>query len=83
MMKEYFDQLVKKFDPDIKIRDAALSHVGKILSATQTDRLAYLINRGMTYNNPHIGLNYVAEKGIKIDMKDPKNSLRKLISEHG
>ena len=82
MMNEQFDIFEKKFQFDIKLQDTVLEHTKKILNITQLSRLTYLINRGMTYNNPHIGLKYVREHGVEIDLKDPKNSLKKQITVH-
>ena len=78
MMKTYFDQLESKFKPDITIQNMVLKQVKKVLNKTQFERLVYLLNRGMTYNNPKISIKYVTEHGVKIDITDPKNSIRVL-----
>ena len=82
MMRAEFDRLEKRFEPGIGLRNAVLDHVRRVLSATQLDRLAYLINRGMTYNNSHIGMKYVRENGVRIDLADPAGSLQELMREH-
>lgn len=82
MMKKKFDSMEEKFNPDKTIRNIVLKHVKKLLSISQFNRLSYLIDRGMTYNNPHISMKYVKEYGVEIDLKDPKNSLKKQMSNH-
>lgn len=79
MMESCFDAMSAKFEPDITLRESVLRHIRKILSATQIDRLTYLINRGMTYNNPHIGMKYIKEHGIEINLNDPKTSLQNVM----
>lgn len=66
----------------MELRDRVVSYVRRILSKTQLDRLIYLIDRGMTYNNPHIGLPYIKEHGIKMDLIDPRKNLEELMSRH-
>ena len=82
MMKEQFDIMEKKFEPDITIQNAVLTHVKSLLTTMQLNRLAYLIERGMTYNNPHIGVKYVESHGVRIDLKRPAPSLKELLTEH-
>ena len=79
MMKGCFDIMSAKFEPDITLRESVLRHIRKILSATQIDMLAYLISRGMTYNNPHIGMKCIKEHGIEIDLNDPQASLQNIM----
>ena len=82
MMKERFDVMEKKFEPDMAIQNAVLTHVKSLLTTMQLDRLAYLIERGMTYNNPHIGAKYVKSHGVRIDLKRPAPSFKELLAEH-
>lgn len=82
MMKEKFDEMENKFKPDMEIMNVVIKHMKKIISKTYLDRLIYLINRGMTYNNPHIGMPYIKKHGIEIDLDNPVKSLKKLMDKH-
>lgn len=80
MMKEQFDTLAKRFESDVNIRDIVVTNLKKILESSKLERLIYLINRGMTYNNPHISIKYVKEHGVEIDLQNPKTHLEKLMN---
>ena len=82
MMLDWFEELEGRFGPDICLRDAVLNHVKRVLSAAQLDRLVYLIDRGITYNNPHIDMKYVRKHGVNIDLEDPADSLQELMQEY-
>ena len=79
MMSAQFDTFEAKFGPDLTLRNSVVSHVGKILKKSQLDRLTYLIDRGMTYNNPHIDLKYVQEHGVELDLSDAAQSLKRAL----
>lgn len=81
MMKDQFDILYEKFKPDIKISKFVLAYVDDVLVKIQIDRLKYLLDRGMTYNNPHISMKYVKEYGVEIDLSSPKNSLKMIMKK--
>jgi len=83
MMKEKFDEMELRFAPDIHIRDTIMIHVKRILNSAQLKRLYYLVSRGMTYNNPHIGLKYVKEHGVKINLEFPAEHLKKIMRDSG
>ncbi len=82
MMKDQFDILYEKFKPDMKISKTVLAYVDGILVEIQIERLKYLLNRGMTYNNPHISMKYVSSYGIEIDLSCPKNSLKTIMDKN-
>ena len=68
MLENWFQSMEKKFEPDIRVRDLVISKVKADLNDIQLSRIKYLINRGMTYNNPHIRLKYVRENGISLNI---------------
>ena len=70
MMKEKFDVMETKFKPDIEILETVVKHMKQIINKTHLERMIYLMNRGMTYNNPKIGMPYIKKHSIKIDMKN-------------
>ena len=80
IMREQFDVFEAKFDSDLALRNSMVSYVTKILKKSQVDRLTYLIDRGMTYNNPHISLKYVREHGVELDLTDTAQSLKRAMA---
>ncbi len=82
MMEKQLDSMIKKFKPDLQILELVVNNVKEILDPNQLKRLEYLLNRGMTYNNPHIRLTYVRDNGIKINLQDPKNSFKEIVQKY-
>lgn len=81
MMEGQFDLFETRFGPDLDLKEAVLGHVGGILKKDKLDRLAYLMDRGMTHN-PYIGLKYVREHGVELDPADAAQSLEQTLAEH-
>jgi len=79
MLQGWFGKMEKKFGPDIILREKMVSEVRNILSKEELQRLEYLVNRGMTYNNPHVGLSYVRKNGVRIGLQSPAKDLKALI----
>lgn len=54
---------------DLAIGEAAIGALRATGGASEEDiaRLAYLVSRGTTLNNPHIGMRYVREHGIRLE----------------
>ena len=67
---------------DATIGEAALDAL-KAAGGTDNDlkRLAELVARGMTLNNPHISMKYVREHGIRLDAPAALR-LRELVRDH-
>lgn len=82
MLEGWFSQMEARFAPDEGLRKKILSAQAGKLSRLEEERLDYLIKRGMTYNNPHIGMNYVRKNGILINSDNPASHLRKLVREN-
>lgn len=82
MLQGWFGKLEARFDPDMAIKDVALQAAAAMLSPEQLGRLSYLINRGATYNNPHISMKYIRENGISIDLTRAPAHLRELVAAH-
>lgn len=82
MLEGWFSSMESKFSNDYELREKALRNQRGELSQEEIERLNYLISRGATYNNPHIGLSYVRENGISIDLGEPAKHLRKLVREN-
>ena len=82
MMKEQFDLFEARFGPDLTLRDTVIGYIKKLLEKSQIERLTYLIDRGMTYNNPHISLKYVREHGIELDLANAAQSLKQVMNQH-
>jgi hypothetical protein len=82
MLNGWFKNMEQKFEPDEAIRDKALPKLKDTLTKKELKRLKYLIDRGMTYNNPKIPLNYVRKNGISLDIRNAASELKKLVREN-
>ncbi len=82
MMEEYFQSIRQKLRPDVELRDRTLAEMRRILPPEQLERLNYLISRGLTLNDPHIGGPYIESHSISIDLKRPVEHLRELIAQY-
>lgn len=82
MLEEWFKSVDARFAPDARLRDRAIERLRDVVEPKDLERVEYLFNRGMTYNNPHIGLVYVRSHGVLLDRNDPAASLRAVVAKH-
>ena len=82
MLEEWLGTLEAWFRDNLRILDQVkeLLRNSKVSEEDQT-RLAYLVERGMTKNNPKIFMQYVREHGVRIG-RDHARSLRTLIEQN-
>lgn len=82
MLEDWFNNVEQKIRKDLDLLNVVLSYVEDILTEIQLQRLEYLIKRGMTYNNPKIGLPYIKEKGIVLNSENKSEELKNLIKKY-
>lgn len=81
-LNEWLRPMQDRFEADLQL----LQRVSELLSthhypSPDIDRLAYLVRRGFTINNPHIPWQYIQNHGIPID-RNHAEQLRELIKLH-
>jgi len=82
MLEGWFQKIENKLSPDVRLREKVIEILKGKLSQDELERLHYLISRGLTLNNPHIGGPYIEKNGQKIDLNRPKEHLRELIEKY-
>lgn len=82
MLEEWFSTLEARFAPDEKLRDLAIERLRDSVKEEDLRRVEYLFNRGMTYNNPHIGRAYVKAHGVSLGTVNPADKLRALVTTY-
>jgi hypothetical protein len=82
MMEEWFQQMEEKFLADRELRDRVLARITDTVTPVETERIRYLIERGMTYNNPHISWIYIRRHGLKLDIRNGADQLRKMVGRY-
>ena len=82
MMEEWFQQMEDKFVADRDLRDKVLSATSGAITAVEEQRVRYLLDRGMTYNNPHISWNYVRTHGLSLDPRTGQDQLRAMVERY-
>lgn len=73
-------KLGSRLSIDESLLERVLEKLGKFFKKEELERIEYLINRGMTYNNPKISWDYLKQNGTQLDMSDPSKHLRKFVS---
>lgn len=74
------EKLESRISSDEKLRDAVLKAVKRVFKSIDLERIRYLMDRGMTYNNPKISWAYLESHGTKIDLQRPKAHLVELVN---
>jgi hypothetical protein len=73
------DKLESRLGPDENLRDRVVASLSDHFETDEIERLVYIIDRGMTYNNPKISWDYLEKHGTKIDLSRPAEHLSELV----
>ena len=84
MLEDWFRDIERRyFDRDQALIQAALGILRGAGFTGDLDRLAYLLNRGMTLNNPKIPWHYVRSHGVRLNLSnDPRNQVVNLVAQY-
>ena len=74
------EKLESRIAIDEELRDRVLANLGDSVTEEEKTRIAYLMGRGMTYNNPKISWDYLLSHGVVIDLNRPAEHLAELVS---
>ena len=74
------EKLESRISVDEELRDRVLKQLGDFVSEDEKVRIAYLMGRGMTYNNPKISWEYLLDHGTVIDLSRPAEHVSELVS---
>ena len=84
MLEDWFRDIERRyFDRDQALVQDALGILRGAGFTGDLDRLAYLLNRGMTLNNPKIPWHYVRSHGVRLNLAtDLPNQVAHLVTQH-
>lgn len=74
-------KLESRFEADEAIAETAIMAAQEdgTLTEDEVERLRYLVQRGMTFNNPKVSMNYIRAHGTLLDDDDPALQLREIV----
>ena len=84
LLEDWFRDIERRyFERDQGLIRDALGILRRAGFTGDLDRLAYLLNRGMTINNPKIPWHYVRAHGVQLNLSnDLHNQVANLVARH-
>lgn len=73
------DKLESRLSKDEKLLEKVLTKIRTYFQKEELERIAYLMSRGMTYNNPKISWDYLEKHGTVLNLKEPAKSLKQFV----
>ena len=73
-------KLGSRLSADESLMSRVIEKISKVFKKEEVERIEYLINRGMTYNNPKISWDYLVQHGTKLSLTNTAKELKKFVN---
>ncbi len=73
-------KLGSRLSADESLLAKVIAKIDKVFKKEETERIEYLITRGMTYNNPKISWDYLVQHGTKLNLTNTAKELKEFVN---